>query len=349
MAEINQVEQQNPSILWKHRNSIEEALASVVSSDDLNLKNMLRYHMGWEDEHGHPTVSGTGKGLRSSLCVYACEAVGGTASQSLSLAASVELIHNFSLIHDDIQDEDTERRHRPTLWSIWGKPMALQAGNVLRVLADMGPQQLNQKEVDPDILASCSKILTTACLEIIEGQFLDLSFEGKTDIGISRYIDMITRKTGALIRSAMHLGAISGTENPRDIESLANCGHYLGLLFQIRDDYLGIWGSDKETGKPTGSDIIRKKNSLPIVYGLERADDPLKKRIRQIYSQVDIQSDDVDMVISLLEDTKAPEYINKLALENANKARKAIEHVSLIPGASTDLEELLDFLLNRQS
>lgn len=336
-----------PNLLGRHRKEIEDSLEKALSVGDRELQTMLGYHLGRVDRDGIPTQDNQGKGLRSSLCMFACEAVGGIPGDALSAAVAIELVHNFSLIHDDIQDGDKERRHRPTLWAIWGMPRALQAGNVMRILADLGIQYLQHYRGTPEVLARSSNLLTGAYLEMVEGQYLDLEFEGRTDINTADYMDMISRKTGALLRCAMQLGALAGNGEARVVEALAECGQYLGTIFQIRDDYLGIWGSEEETGKMAGNDLRRKKNSLPLVYALEQVASIQNNQLESIYAKEEIDDRDVVVILALLEDLGVSEYVDRLAQIHAERALAAIEGIELIAGAREEIEGLVEFLITR--
>ena len=337
-----------PAILGKHRQQVEGSLHNALSLHSPDLQTMLRYPLGLGDEHGNPTLSNQGKGLRSSLCMFACEAVGGLPEQALSAAVAIELVHNFSLIHDDIHDGDRERHHRPTVWAIWGAPMALQAGNVMRILADLSIQQLPHHQVAPEIVAMCSKLLTSAYLETVEGQYLDLDFEGRTDIDTSNYLDMISRKTGALIRCSLQLGALTGNADAKTVQALTTCGQYLGAVFQIRDDYLGIWGYEEETGKAAGNDIRRKKNSLPLVYALEQAVNMEKEQLQSIYAKEQVEDRDVASTLALLADLGASDHVQRLAQDYATRALESLDGLELMPGAREEFQELVEFLLTRQ-
>ncbi|MBI2856549.1 MAG: polyprenyl synthetase family protein [Chloroflexi bacterium] len=337
-----------PAILGKYRDEVEAALVRALSPENSQLLDIMRFHLGWVDEDGHTAPSSQGKGMRSSLCMFACEAIGGCPEQALPVAAAVELIHNFSLIHDDIQDGDTERRHRPTVWARWGKPQALHAGNVMRVLADLAPQHHLNHPIAPETGARCSLVLTSAYLEMIEGQYLDLDFEGRTDVKTSDYLDMISRKTGALIRCAMELGAIAGNGDARAVTAMARCGQSLGYAFQVRDDYLGIWGYEEVTGKAIGNDIRMKKSSLPLVHVMERAGTEERERIQSIYAKERVEDEDVAAVMAILGELGTQEYVQRLAQEHATRARQALEGIGLVPGAQEELDELLSFLIARQ-
>ena len=271
--------------------------------------------VGWTSaatQHPEP-----GETAAPSLCMFACEAVGGEPEQALPAAAALELIHNFSLIHDDIQDGDLQRHHRPTVWAVWGKPPALQAGNVMRVLAGMGLHRLLGGRVEPDVVAACCRALNDACLGMIEGQYLDMDFEGRRDVDTSAYLEMVARKTGALIRSAMQMGSLVGNAGSESVRAMTLCGHYLGLAFQIRDDYLGVWGREEETGKPIGNDLRRKKSSLPMVYALERAGGSEREQLQSIYAKEQVDDGDVASMMAALEELGVADYVQRLAERQA--------------------------------
>jgi len=339
----------SPVILDKYSKEIDAALYAAISLDDITLLNMMRYHIGWVDAGGQIGQPSQGKGLRSSLCVFSCESVGGNPQNALPIAAAVELIHNFSLIHDDIQDGDLERRHRPTVWVNWGKPKALQAGNVMRVLADMAPKEYLHLDNNFEHVSKCSLVLTAACLDMIEGQYLDLYFEGRTDIDTSKYLEMVSRKTGALIRCSMQIGAIIGNADDATIQAMAQCGRYMGNIFQIRDDYLGIWGEEKYTGKSVGNDIRKKKNSLPIVFANEESDPDERKFLQDTYLQDEIHDSDVNEVISLLEKVNARGYVQDIAEREAKLAIKSLEQAKVSDESREEIYELIKFLLYRES
>ena len=197
--------QHSPAILEKYRARVEEYLYMVSSVKNTEIANAIKYHFGWLDQEGNATSSMQGKGIRSSLCMFACESVGGVLDNALQGAAAVELVHNFSLVHDDIQDQDEERRHRPTVWSIWGVSKALQVGNYIRILSDLTVKNSLNQILDNNLRLRCTETLSEAYLETVEGQYLDLEYEGKLDITTKEYLEMISRKTGALISCALLL------------------------------------------------------------------------------------------------------------------------------------------------
>ena len=224
---------QLPEMFRKYRSSINSAMRNALTQQSSQVYDMLRYYLGWADEEGNPTVATEGKFLRPTLCLFACEASGGSVRQAMPAAVALELIHNFSLIHDDIQDQDETRHHRKTLWAVWGTPKALIAGNVLRVIADASLEGLLREGVDAERALAVVGQLTNAYLGMIEGQYLDVHYEGRTEVAMPQYLDMIARKTGALIRCAFTMGALIGSSSDENFEAFSESGESLGFLFQI--------------------------------------------------------------------------------------------------------------------
>ena len=309
---------------------------------------MFRYYMGWADRDGKPLSAAQGKALRPTLCLFACEAAGGTVQQAMPAAVAIELIHSFSLIHDDIQDMDETRHHRPTLWAVWGIPRALVAGNVLRIVADMTLGKLADRGVSDETAARVVQVLTDAYLSMIEGQYLDLSYEGRHDIHAPQYLDMIARKTGALIRCSTKLGAVIGSREEATVDTLESYGQSLGVVFQIRDDVLGVWGEEETTGKPVGADIRRKKNSFPVVYAMSAASAEDRRTLERVYSKEQPSDADVSEVLEVMERTGVKEQADILMSEHRDRALDALSGLEIEPTIRREAEDLVHFLLVRE-
>lgn len=336
-----------PGALIRHRLRLEAKLFSTLSRNDSELYRILRYHLGWEGPQTNDSPASTGKSFRPALCILSCQASGGTSEIALPAAVAVELIHNFSLIHDDIQDRDTERRHRATVWTLWGEPAALNAGNALRSVADLTLQQLEGHGISALILLKASELLTQSSLKMIQGQYLDISFEQRLDVSTSEYKKMIAYKTGALISCAMQLGTMVGSKDPSFAQAMGDLGRDLGYLFQIRDDLLGIWGEESATGKPKGSDIRRKKKSYPIVYGLQHATGTAKTTLERNFRKHTLSDRDIRQTIDLLDELHAREETQALAVKMSLRAKQGLKRVSLPSEWAADFRELIDFLLLR--
>lgn len=342
-----------PGLFLRYRSQIAAALREELqpqeSSNDVTaVYDMLRYYMGWADTDGKPIVATEGKFLRPTLCLFACQVTGGSVEQAMPAAVALELIHNFSLIHDDIQDQDETRHHRKTLWPVWGIPKALVAGNVLRVVADSSLKELVCRGVEPDTALGVARLLTEAYLEMIEGQYLDLSFEGQPDLGMNDYLGMIARKTGALIRCAFTMGALIGSGDKATADAFRASGKALGFIFQVRDDVLGVWGDEETTGKPVGADIRRKKNSFPVVHAMSQAKGAEKKCLLDIYKQDEVVESDVDRVLQIMEKAETRDFAHTMATEHGKDATDALESVDLEPSARAEIDEMIHFLLVRE-
>ncbi len=338
-----------PGFFGRYDEFVSRSLKLAFPQSEMNdLYNMLQYHMGWVDKEGTLSDSSKGKALRPVLCLLACQSVGGAIEQALPAAAALEFIHNFSLIHDDIQDGDKERRGRPTLWWIWGQPKALVSGNALKILADKASWGLLQEGVSCSKAIEASQILVQSYMEMIEGQYLDISYEKSLDITVNDYILLISLKTGALIRCAMELGAFIGSDEPKMRQAFRECGELLGATFQIRDDYLGIWGEEEVTGKAVGADILRKKKSFPVVYALENAKGKDRDRLLDIYSKNALDGSDVESVLEIMENVGAREHSEKLAQDRCKQAMQVIEEAQLPPQAQREFNDLADFMLARK-
>ncbi|MEU0556048.1 family 2 encapsulin nanocompartment cargo protein polyprenyl transferase [Dactylosporangium sp. NPDC006015] len=249
-------------VLAQSRDAVMPALRAAVDTLPATMRHVAGYHFGWWDEHGRPVDADPGKALRPALVLLGAAAVGG-AGQAVTGAVAVELVHNFSLLHDDVMDGDATRRHRPTAWSVFGTSAAILAGDALLTLA-----------MDT-LLASghpaatrATGMLGAAVQRLIDGQSADLDFERRADVDVEACLAMAQAKTGALLGSACAIGALLGGGRPAQVLRLAQFGEDLGLAFQFADDLLGIWGDPATTGKPVHSDLRSRKKSLPVVAAL---------------------------------------------------------------------------------
>jgi len=338
-----------PSIFARYRSELEKYLRSALpESSPALLYRMMRYHLGWEDKQGHPLAEGAGKALRPTLCLWACQALNGDWRTALPAAAALELVHNFSLVHDDIQDGDRERRHRPTVWSLWGQPQAINAGDSLLILGQLVMLRLEEQGAAPTKVMETCRVLDKACLTMIEGQCLDIGFEDQQEVSVEEYLDMIARKTGALLGASLHLGALVATDDEPQVGRFARCGHLLGLAFQIRDDILGVWGTADVTGKPVAADIRRRKKSLPVVYAMAMAQAEEREQLLRVYSQGTPGDEEVSVVLQLLDSHRAYEYCQQMAQERVEQALAELAPADIEPEARRELEAVAKFLLERE-
>ncbi|MFN2251916.1 MAG: polyprenyl synthetase family protein, partial [Anaerolineae bacterium] len=236
------------------------------------LYHWLGYHLGWSTPDGRPADERRAKGVRPLVCLLASRAVGGDDTAAVPAAAAIELTHEFSLIHDDIEDGDRTRRGRAALWTLTGMPHGINSGDALFGIAR---SQLALSPVAPDVLADLYARYDDACIRLAEGQYLDLSFETADYVTVDDYVDMVSRKTGALLAAAAGLGARAGGASPDVADSLTRYGLALGVAFQIKDDLFDY--GEQRIGKPTGIDIKEQKMTLPLIYALNHATEKDRK------------------------------------------------------------------------
>ena len=332
----------------------------MIGDRDLPVFNMARYALGWLDANGAPHPSGGGKGLRPVLCLLAAEAIDSSPTaraRALAGAAAVELVHNYSLVHDDIQDGDEERHHSPTVWVQWGMPQAINVGDALRELAQIALQRARNADAPADTVLNAYQLLNDASLEMIEGQYLDLAYEQQSTVGPNEYLDMVERKTGAMIGCSMALGALLAGNDLDRAAHFSRAGRRLGLCFQIRDDALGIWGDQAITGKSAGNDIRRRKKSYPIVHALRSANTEDRAALDRIYrptvapdpSRIDgaVNDADVDTVMAILDRIDARQATDLAAQQQFDAFHQELDACALSSVARTTFASIAEFMLHR--
>ena len=303
---------------------------------------MMLYHLGWADERLIPVDAPTGKRLRPLIAILVSEACGGSGEPAVPVAVALELLHNFTLVHDDIEDGDATRHHRPTLWALWGEPQAINAGDGMHVLAHIALLEAAAVGVAPDVVVSLARRFATASLVVTEGQHLDLAFTGTDIVPVGAYLDMIARKSAALIACAAAMGAEVAMASPAVVDSMQAFGHALGLGFQVRDDILGMWGAPEVTGKPT-SDLARRKKTLPTLYALGRVPDADRRAIQAVLETPDGPPSLLHAAQGAIDRSGARRHCEALV---ARYTREAREHLGVLPpGAARDaLSELVGLL-----
>ena len=305
------------------------------------LGQMLRYHLGWESQ-GISAVDAQGKRIRPILVLLSASAAGGIWEDALPAAASVEILHNFSLIHDDIEDNSPMRRGRETVWKKWGQALAINAGDALFTLAYEALTELSVT-TSPEVVNQAFKILNETCIRLTGGQHLDISYEQERSIPLEWYWLMIGGKTAALLSGCTRLGGLVGGANQDQIQALGDFGLNLGLSFQVQDDWLGLWGDAQETGKSTHSDLVSGKKTLPVVYALHKGG-----LFAERWHQGRIQPDEVPGLSQQLISEGAQEYTQQQADTLTKAALEALERTGFANDASLALRDLAQALLNRR-
>ncbi len=330
---------------------IETYMRQIVSGEREVLRGlygMLRYHLGWEDQLGQPDSADPGKRVRPLVVLMACQAAGGDPQKAIPAAAAVELLHNFSLIHDDIEDRSPTRRHRTTLWNWVGEAQAINAGDTMFTLARLSLLGLSDNGVSSEHVLNAQRIFDQTCLHLTEGQYLDISFETRTDVALSEYLTMIAGKTAALLGATAQLGAIVAGADEVKASHYWRFGHELGLSFQVQDDILGIWGDEAQTGKSAASDILTRKKTLPVLYALEQ-DGPYAQALNAYYTaDRDLNPTDLSMILDLLDKLGTREYAEEAARIHAEAALTALAAADGELAGTALLAELANRLLGRR-
>lgn len=331
MSEVTEVLKQYSQDVIK---TIEENL-SVIEPQEL------------QDASIYLTKAG-GKMLRPALTLISCEAVGGNKEDALKTAAAIELIHTFSLIHDDIMDDDDMRRGMPSVHKVWDEPLAILAGDTLFSKAFEMIIASKDENAHPAHVANALATVADACVKICEGQASDMGFEGNFDVNEAEYSEMIYKKTGALIAAATKAGAIMGGADDETVTALYEYGRMIGIAFQIQDDYLDVVSDEKDLGKPVGSDIAKGKMTLMVVKALAESEGDDHDRLLEILKDDNCSQDMVEEAIDLFNKYGSIDYAHNLALENVQGAKDALDILE-DSHAKTMLIDLADFVIDRIS
>jgi geranylgeranyl diphosphate synthase type I len=332
-----------PSIMERSRGLVEPALQAALERLDPWCRHVATYHLGWCDADGQPTPGRGGKYVRPALALLAAEAVGAPVTAALPGAVAVELVHNFSLLHDDLMDRDVERRHRRTVWSIWGPATAILAGDALLALAH---EVLLEA---PSAGASrAAWLLAGATRELTRGQVADLAFETRDDVGLDECIEMARAKTGALLAAGAGIGAVLAEAPESTVDALVTFGREVGLAFQLVDDVLGIWGDPAVTGKPVHSDLRSRKKSLPVAWAAARPD-----VVGQLHGWLTGRDEPTDETVAGVADLLDRAGARAWALAQAEacmrQAEQALTQVDIKPQARAELIQLAHYVVDRSS
>ena len=313
--------------------TIEDELA-VITPDNLQEASIYLTKAG-------------GKMLRPSLSLITAEAVGGQRDNALKAGSAIELIHTFSLIHDDIMDDDDMRRGMPSVHKVWGEDVAILAGDTLFSKAFEIIINSDQEKNTPVQINNALATVADACVKICEGQASDMGFEDRFDVSEEEYMEMIFKKTGALIAAATKVGAIMGGASDEVVDAMYEYGRLIGLAFQIQDDYLDLASDEETLGKPIGSDIGKGKMTIIAINGLSSAGDDSEKLL-EILKDDNNSQEDIDLAIEILTKCGAIEYARNLALDSVNQAKEVLE---ILPDSSSKqvLSDIADFVLERHS
>ncbi|MET9562657.1 family 2 encapsulin nanocompartment cargo protein polyprenyl transferase [Streptomyces tauricus] len=336
--------QEAAGILDRARVSVEPELRRAVESLPGSMRRVALYHFGWEHADGTPAAGNAGKAIRPALVLAAAGALGGHRTTAVRAAAAVELVHNFTLLHDDVMDRDTTRRHRPTAWTVFGDADAVLAGDSLQALA----HRLLAEDPHPASAAAAAR-LAGCVAELCAGQQADTAMERRApdDITLDEVLAMAEAKTGALLGCACALGALYAGADDADVAALDAFGREAGLAFQLIDDVIGIWGDPGRTGKPAGADLMARKKSLPVVAALASGT-PEAAELAELY-RTPYRDGDLERTVLAVERAGGRDWAQ---MQAADRMARALGHLSrAVPDleAAEGLLSLAEFVTRRTS
>jgi geranylgeranyl diphosphate synthase type I len=333
-----------PTTLLRAREMVDPALRAAVDRLDAESRRLARYHFGWTDADGRASNDNGGKAVRPAFALLSAQAAGATWRLGVPGAVAVELVHNFSLLHDDLMDGDAERRHRTTVWALAGAPAAILCGDALLALA-------TQVLLDVGTLdaVEAARLLSSSTQELIRGQHDDLAFETRADVTVDECLAMASGKTGSLLACSAAIGAVLAGADGRTVTALSTYGAELGLAFQLVDDLLGIWGDPRATGKPVGSDLRARKKSLPVAWAITYGGTVGAELARWLATPGPDTDDDVAAAAALVESAGGREWAAEEARRRLNLGEAALAGAGLDDDAHAELVALGRFIVTRES
>ncbi|MDT0422269.1 MULTISPECIES: polyprenyl synthetase family protein [Streptomyces] len=342
------------ALVERSRALVTPVLRSAVDRLAPPMDSVSAYHFGWTDAEGRPVSGDGGKAVRPALALISAEVTGASAGTGVPGAVAVELVHNFSLLHDDLMDGDEQRRHRDTVWKVHGPAQAILVGDALFALANEILLELGTPEA-----GRATRRLTRATRALIDGQAQDISYEHRDRVTVEECLEMEGNKTGALLACAASIGAVLGGADEATADTLERYGYHLGLAFQAVDDLLGIWGDPESTGKQTWSDLRQRKKSLPVVAALA-AGGPASDKLAQLLAadaaatgpdsvpQEEFSEEEFAARAALIEEAGGREWTSQEARRQFDIAIGALDSVPMPPHVRASFVALADFVVVRK-
>ncbi len=309
------------------------------------LWQVIDYQFGWDS--AKPAKNVSGKKIRPVLMALIAKAISGDYHHVLPAGAALEFIHNFTLIHDDVMDKSPERRHRPAVWTQWGPEQAINSGDGLYALAMLSIVRLAKIGTPPEKIVGVVRSISQACLWTCEGQILDMDFETRDAVSPDEYITMIANKSSTLIEAAAEIGALLSTDDAKMVRAYAQFARNLGVAFQVRDDYLGVWGDSKETGKSATTDIQEKKKSYPVLVGFQKAARADQDMLRRIYAQETLSESDIQTVLEILDRAGAASQTDQIAGQYYDTAMLSLANTGIENETQDLIRQFAAFLIQR--
>lgn len=332
----------------RYRPLVQAEMRAAVGDRPELLYAWMRYHLGWEDQDGTRVEASPGKMMRPVAVLLATELMGGQAEHAVPAAAAIELVHNFSLLHDDVEDASEFRRGRKNLWTFAGAAQAINTGDGMFVVARLAQHRMRDAGLDAARALAVMEEIDQACMRLVHGQYLDMSFETREDVTLPEYLEMAGGKTAAMFAAPFAVGGVVAGALPEYVHALREYGRHVGLAFQMVDDILGIWGDPAVTGKPVGDDLLSRKMTYPVISALESPDEA-GRSFREAYATPPGEGDRIDSMARWIETTGARAATEAMAREEMALAMGAINRVGL-PNAVYDvLEEYAEAAVGRAS
>ncbi|RZU12765.1 geranylgeranyl diphosphate synthase type I [Streptomyces sp. BK239] len=338
--------QEAAAILEDARAVVDPALRTALESLPGSMRRIGLYHFGWEHADGTPAAGNAGKAIRPALVLAAAAALGGPAARTAAVraAAAVELVHNFTLLHDDVMDRDATRRHRPTAWTVFGDADAILGGDALQALA-LGMLAEDRHPASPAAAAR----LAACVVELCAGQQADTALEKRhpAEVTLDEVLVMAEAKTGALLGCACAMGALYAGASGEDVEALDSFGRQAGLAFQLIDDVIGLWGDPRRTGKPAGADLAARKKSLPVVAALTSGT-PAAAELAELYARP-YDPADLERTTRAVERAGGREWAQEQAADRMARAMSELARAVPEPESATGLLSLAEFVTRRST
>jgi geranylgeranyl diphosphate synthase type I len=325
----------------RYRPMVIEEMRAVVGSRPERLFAWMRYHLGWEDAQGESVDASPGKMLRSTAVMLAAELVGGSAIEAAPAAAAVDLVHNFSLLHDDIEDDSSTRRGRATVWTFAGVPQAINTGDGMFTLARLAMHRLPEAGVEERRVVEAMRELDEASLRLVEGQYLDMAFERRADVALDEYVAMASGKTAAMFAAPFAIGALLGGASGEVVAAFRAFGGHVGLAFQALDDLLDCWGTRQALGKDPGGDLLARKKTYPVLAALQAGSGAERADLARRYATRAVPGEDYHALADLVEAAGGRAAAERWADEQVEGAAAALSRMGLDHSAQALMRDYL--------
>ena len=325
----------------RYSEALEVDLRRAISIITSPLCRMMEYQLGWCDDNGSPIEHATGIRIHALLCLTVAEGISGKYMPSLPAASSVELVDNFSAIHSDIQSGSPTRGSRSTVWWIWGPAQAINAGDGLHALARLSLLRLINTDQAPAQIFSSIQKLDEACLGLVQGQYMDISYEDFIDIKPDAYLKMAQEKRGSLLACAAALGVLGSTDDPNTLEAFYKFGQILGMASQLRDDIVTTWGESRHA--KAAPEILNKRKGFPVIYAMDKLEGAPKRLLNNIYFQRALRPEDKVKIVEILDSLEVKQICQDMA---SGLGRQAIETINRLGVVSSMGMERLRAMVN---